>query len=258
MAAAARGRDLFEPKYSLEPLRRELARQVGGATVADATTEVLVTAFDMDAQRPVFFKRWDDAVKATPMVEAGLATAAAPTYFPAVGVLDGALIDGGVFAANPTVAAIVEALKRTDAPAPLGRDDLLVVSLGTGHHQRGFDLATVRRWGALDWILPKGRTPLAGEPPLIGALLEGQTDAADHWAHVLLNHQPGRTPTRASEMGAGPRYYRFELELGRPLPMDDASEANVRQLEECAEVLISRREDELEALAGALVASARP
>jgi uncharacterized protein len=247
--------DLFEPRYSLKPLREELGRQVGAATVADATTEILVTAFDMQAQQPVFFKRWDERVNSTSMVDAGLATAAAPTYFPAHGTLGGALVDGGVFVANPTVAAIVEALKRTVDPAPIQRDDLLVVSLGTGHYERGFDLASVERWGALDWILPKGRSPLAGEPPLIDAMLEGQSDAAHHWAHVLLNHSPGQALAPASERGAGPNYYRYELELRRPLPMDDAGAANIRHLEECADLLIARRDDELSALAKAL---ARP
>jgi uncharacterized protein len=247
--------DLFAPRYSLRPLREELERQVGEAAVADAVTEILVTAFDMRTQEPVFFKRWDDAVNATSMVDAGLATAAAPTYFASHGALGGALVDGGVFAANPTVAAIVEALKRTVEPAPIERDDLLVVSLGTGHYERGFDLATVERWGALGWILPKGRSPLAGEPPLIGAMLEGQSDAAHHWAHVLLNHSPGQALAPAAERGAGPNYYRYELELLRPLPMDDAGAANIRHLEECADLLIARREDELSALAKALARS---
>ena len=40
-----------------------------------------------------------------------------------------ALVDGGVFAANPTVAAIVEALKRTERPGPLRPHELLVVSV---------------------------------------------------------------------------------------------------------------------------------
>jgi len=244
--------DLLEPRYSLAPLRRELEREVGPARVADATTEILVTAFDMRAQTPIFFKRWDENVRDTPMVDAGLATAAAPTYFPAHGAAGGALVDGGVFAANPTVAAIVEALKRTAAPAPIEREDLLVVSLGTGHYQRGYDLERVARWGALDWILPQGRSPLSGEPPLIGAMLEGQTDAAHHWAHVLLNHRPGEPLARAAEMGTGPHYYRFELELRRPLPMDDAGEANVRRLHECADILIAQRGAELGALADTL------
>ena len=46
-------------------------------------------------------------------------------------------MDGGRLSPpNPTVAAIVEALKRTESPGRgLRRHDLLVVSLGTGHHE---------------------------------------------------------------------------------------------------------------------------
>ena len=70
-----------------------------------------------------------------------------------------------------------------------------------------------------------------------------------------MNHSPGEPLAPAPERGAGPNYYRYELELRRPLPMDDAGEANVGALEECADLLVTRREDELRALAKAL---ARP
>jgi predicted acylesterase/phospholipase RssA len=244
--------DLFLPKYSLGPLRKELEREVGTATMADARKDVLVSAYDMHASEPRFFKRWTAEAEQVSMIDAGLATAAAPTYFPSHRVAGGALVDGGVFAANPTVAAVVEALKRTVAPDRLTPDDLLVVSLGTGDYELGYEPEAVERWGALDWILPKGKDPLAGEPPLIGAMLDGQSDAAHHWAHVLLNHEPGEPVSGPPEMGAGPHYYRYEVGLREPLPLDDASEANIELLEQCADALIAAREDELAALAEAL------
>lgn len=244
--------DLFLPKYSLGPLRQELERQLGTATMADARSDILVTAYDMHGREPRFFKRWTAEATEVSMVDAGLATAAAPTYFPSHRVGRGALVDGGVFAANPTVAAVVEALKRTEPPKQLTSDDLLVVSLGTGHHEIGYEPEAVERWGALDWILPQGKQPLDGEPPLIATMLDGQSDAAHHWAHVLLNHDPGEAVSASAEMGAGPRYYRYEVGLREPLPLDDAGPANIDQLEECADALIAARGDELTALADAL------
>ena len=100
------------------------------------------------------------------------------------------LVDGGVYANAPTVAAIAEALKRQgDEPAALRPHELLVVSVGNGHHEVPYPNAV--RWGGLGWILPRG-----GESPLLSAFLDGESDAADHWAHMLVNHEPGAPAPR--------------------------------------------------------------
>ena len=239
--------DLLRPKYSLGPLRELLESRFGEATMGDALTEVLITSYDMRGRTPRFFKRWRSADARVPMVDAALATAAAPTFFPAHELAGDALVDGGIFAANPTIAAIAEALKRTTDPAATGPDDLLAVSLGTGRHETGFTATEVARWGAADWVLPK-----RGEPPLIAAMLDGQSDAADHWAHVILNHEPGRALVAAEGRGAGPRYYRYQIELPRPHPLDDTSPTNIGALLDHADALIEARSAELEALASAL------
>lgn len=243
--------DLALPKYSPRALRAVLDDQFDAATLADPVTQVLVTAYDLTGRRPIFFKRRRRTPAATGVVDVGLATSAAPTYFAPHEVAGAALVDGGVFAANPTVAAIVEALKRTDRPGALRPHDLLVVSLGTGHHETSYEPGAVRRWGAADWVLPRG----GADPPLIDAMLDGQSDAADHWAHVLLNHEPGRPPASPALIGAGPRYFRLQVDLPRALPLDDAGPASVELLGECADALIEARAAELDALADAL---ARP
>ena len=191
--------DLVKPKYSLDPLREVLTELVGTALLGDALTEVVVTAYDMHERGPRFFKRWREEDAAVPVVDAALATAAAPTFFPSHPLGSEVLVDGGVFASNPSIAAIVEALKRTEEPVGLAPGELLVVSLGTGSYETGFDQDDVEDWGALDWVLPRNH----GEPPLISAMLDGQSDAADDWAHVLLNHRQGAAMAPPAERGAG-------------------------------------------------------
>ena len=51
-------------------------------------------------------------------------------------------------------------------------------------------------WGKVGWIKPRG-----GELPLLGAMLDGQSDAADHWAHMILNHEPGDPYPKPDEVG---------------------------------------------------------
>jgi len=244
------------PKHSPGGLAQALRERFGEARLGEALRELIVTAYDMREPGPHFFKRWrarQEADRDADMVDVGLATSAAPTYFPSHPVGDRALVDGGVFAANPVVAAIAEALKRRgDAPADLGPQELLVVSLGTGQYEVGSEQKRVARWGRIGWIWPRH-----GEPPLISTFLDGQSDAAHHWADVLLNHEPGHAVIAPREMGRGPRYYRFQVPLPGARSLDDASKGSLAQLEEAARRLISEREVELGELARRLAAGPR-
>lgn len=241
------------PKHSPGGLDEALRDRFGKTRLKDALRELIVTAYDMHEPGPHFFKRWrarDDEHRDASMVDVGMATSAAPTYFPSHQVDQRVLVDGGVFAANPVVAAVTEALKRRDdAPSDLTPQQLLVVSLGTGQYEVGFEQRKVRRWGRIGWVWPR-----AGEPALISTFLDGQSDAAHHWADVLLNHRPGRAVVEPAEMGKGPHYFRFQTRLARGLSLDDASEGSLRELGEAADRLIAERVAELDELAGRLAA----
>jgi predicted acylesterase/phospholipase RssA len=235
------------PKHSPRRLEDALRRRFGKSRLRDALRELVVTSYDMHEPRPHIFKRWrarEAAGRDAPLVAVGLATSAAPTYFPSHGLDSRALIDGGVFASNPSVAGVVEALKRRgDEPRDLGANELLVVSLGTGHYEVGLDQSTVRRWGRLGWVWPRP------DPALVAAFLDGQSDAADHWAEVLLNHEPGRAVPEPGEQGKGPRYYRFQVNLQRGTSLDDASEGSLAELNAAADRLLARSDPELRELA---------
>lgn len=240
------------PKYDPRPLREAVERRLKGGRIAEATRELLVTSYDMTGREPFFFKRWKaqgDPALDFSVLDAALSTSAAPTYFPCheSEKLPGrALVDGGVFAANPAVAAIAEALGRTADPRPT-LDDMLLVSIGTGEFATGFPPSTVRRWGDLGWIAGGG-----DEPPILSAMLGGSADGTDYWAHMLLNHEPGKPQPRAEEIGRGDRYYRFQVELDGAIEMDDASEAALAKLARAAALLIEARRAEIEAIVARL------
>lgn len=248
------------PKHSADGLRRALEDELGGPSMSEALRDLVVTAYDMTYLEPYFFKRW--RARAQPerdhsMVDAGLATSSAPTYFPSHGLAGRALVDGGVFASNPTIAAVAEALKRrTDEPAGLVPHDLFVVSLGTGEvatpagRAPGFVQSEVAGWGRLGWVWPRG-----GGPPLVGALLDGPTDATDHWAHMLLNHSPAEGAPDPGGIGKGPRLFRLQPRLARSYALDDASEQSLRGLSEEGKRLIAACERELAEIVRRLVAA---
>jgi hypothetical protein len=242
------------PKYSPAPLRQAVERRLGNSRVSEATRDLLVTSYDMTASEPYFFKRWraleDPGARDFPIVDAALATAAAPTYFPSHGGIAGkALVDGGVFAANPVIAAIAEALgRKSDPPAKLTPHDLFVVSIGTGEFKSCFRQGEVSGWGKLGWIAGGG-----DDPPILDAMLGGSSDGADYWAHMLLNHSPGAGLPSEESVGGGPRYFRLQAKLEAPIAMDDASrETLTERLPAAAGKLIAEKDAELDAIVGHL------
>ncbi len=247
-------RSFFAPKWSSAGLAKAVTEEIGPAPMSRALRDLVITAYDMTNHEPWFFKRWtagkDGQHPDLPMATAAMATASAPTYLPPCKVGESALVDGGVFAANPTVAAIAEALKRTEDPADLKPRELFVVSLGTGFYMAGYSPRRVARWGSLSWIRPRG-----SEPALLRAMLDGQTASADHWTHMIVNHEPGDPLPKVESMGRGPRYFRIEAELRDDLEMDDARKETRDKLTARAEELIEERGDDLQAIAGKLAAA---
>ena len=152
--------------YRAKPLEAVLDGRIGTvAGTADALTNVVLPAYDLIGRRAVFMAGGPDyRTKAPrepsfPLHAAARATAAAPTYFPPAVVPDPAggndflLCDGGLFANDPTVAAIVEAQKLGWALA-----DLEILSIGTGQSATSFGNAG--HWSALGWINPFRRVPI--------------------------------------------------------------------------------------------------
>lgn len=246
------GLGTLAPKYSGEALDKAVRNRLKDWRLADATRDLVVTAYDMTNRKPFFFKRWkaqESEAENFPIATAALSTAAAPTYFPSQTVDGRALVDGGVFAANPTIAAIAEALGRErDPPAQPTLEEMLVVSIGTGEFSEGFPPGDVHDWGMLDWIRPRG----GNEPPILSAMLGGSSDGTDYWAHMLLNHAPGKGRPKADEIGRGKRYYRFQVRLASAIEMDDASPATLGKLQQLAEELIAERDGEIKEIVARL------
>jgi patatin-like phospholipase/acyl hydrolase len=124
--------------YDTKPLRREMKRLFGTATLGELSKRVLITAFDLDNEdpdpakhswKPKLFHNFQgaDDDRASRAVDVGLYTSAAPTYFPSV---DG-YIDGEVHASNPAMCALARTQDSRYSPTP-PLHDVLLISLGTG------------------------------------------------------------------------------------------------------------------------------
>ncbi|MEI5675745.1 MULTISPECIES: CBASS cGAMP-activated phospholipase [unclassified Nocardioides] len=144
---------LARPAYSGEVLRGTLANVLGDKILGQSVKRLLIPSWDVQAGEVHIFKT-PHSPRLTrdwrvPMVDVALATSAAPTYFPAAKVDGGRLVDGGVFANNPSVLAIAEARSMLGVPL----EAIRVLNVGTmtpfNDHSKRLDNAGLGRWATV-------------------------------------------------------------------------------------------------------------
>jgi predicted acylesterase/phospholipase RssA len=118
--------------YNRQRLEEELLRIFGDTTFGDAKVRLCIPAFEGRYGEPWLYKtpHHPDYKKDRfeRMVRVGLATAAAPTFFEALPNNGYMMVDGGIWANNPIMNAVVDALACFDLP----RRQLHLLSLGCG------------------------------------------------------------------------------------------------------------------------------
>jgi len=207
----------LDERYSDTGLVRALERYLGDTPMSAATVPLLLTSYDTEA-RAIHLLRSEGEHSGASMVEAAHATSAAPTYFEPVRLGDATLIDGGVFAINPSLCAYAE----------VGGTLELLLSLGTGEHTRRLPYDKVKDWGQLEWARP-----------LIDVVFDGGQDAVDFQLRGLLPDG----------------YVRLQTQLVRASDdLDDASSDNLARLREEAEALIEAQSQRIDDVCARLTA----
>jgi hypothetical protein len=122
----------FWRKYRADALKTGLRTTFGDRTFGESTRRLVVPSYNVGDDDVYIFRtahaerlRRDYRV---PAWKVALATSAAPTYFPACREVDGLrLIDGGVWANNPAMVGIIEAVGTLNVPL----DRIRLLSVGT-------------------------------------------------------------------------------------------------------------------------------
>jgi patatin-like phospholipase/acyl hydrolase len=209
---------LLDEKYDDAALDGALERFLGEKLLSESKPDLIVPSYDTNEPGPYFFKTTDAKTSAAddfPLSLVARATSAAPTYFEPVASGTKALVDGGVFAANPAMCALAEALN-TKSPK-----EIVLVSLGTGErtHQRDFD--EIKDWGLVAWARP-----------ILDVVFDGASDAVNYQVKRAL---------------PADRYWRFQVELTLASDhLDDATEGNLAKLRGHAEDLLQTHSDALD------------
>lgn len=136
--------NLFQPKYNTESLLEALLEVFGHRTLEQMRHRLVLPSVNLTKGQTVVFKTphfpglFRDRDVRT--VDAVLATTAAPTYFPCIQIAPGtAYVDGGLWANNPAMVAIAEAMKIQQECGTLngegwgGLSNIHMLSVGTGH-----------------------------------------------------------------------------------------------------------------------------
>lgn len=172
-------RGFSRSQYSKTHLRTLLEGIFGQRTLSDAKTRLTIPATDLSNGRVHVFKSpyLDEFVrdKNVSIVEAVLASCSAPLYFDPQIVGPYLLADGGLWANNPSLVALTEAIGKLRG----NLSEVRLFSLGTGLGQKYYDPHQVER---RKWGLVRGW----GGKKLIDTLLNLQSISAQNMAGLML------------------------------------------------------------------------
>jgi patatin-like phospholipase/acyl hydrolase len=144
-------RQLFQYRYDREALMAMLAGILGEGKFGEARNRLCIPSFDGRYGEVYIFKtphhpdfRKDGREL---MTKVAAATAAAPTFFKPLQDGGYTFVDGGVWANNPVMIALVDALSCFDVP----RENVRILSVGCGDDPYIVDDPKITKGGALAW-----------------------------------------------------------------------------------------------------------
>lgn len=151
---------IWRPKHDPSVLKTELLKVFGDKLIDDAGTRLVVPSFEGRHGEPFLYKtpHHPDYQKDRhrKFAHVALHTTAAPSYYPGVEDDGYVMIDGGVWANNPVMNAVIDVLACYDVP----RENIRVLSIGTGDGT--FTVSdSVRNGGARHWAVLRAFTAAA-------------------------------------------------------------------------------------------------
>lgn len=199
------GRWINRPKHDQAVLKDQLLEVFGGTLLDEAKVRLTIPSFEGRHGEPYIYKtphhpdyKRDRHEK---MAHVALHTAAAPSFYASVENDGYVMVDGGLWANNPVMIAVVDALCCFDVPA----ENIRILSIGTGDTL--FSTASRSNAGWFGWIMPAGAAP----PMVFQAAVKAQSHNANGQAGLLV--------------GRG-NFVRIDPSEGKyPIEMDDVQRA---------------------------------
>ena len=144
------------PSYSEQPLREALLDSIGEITFGECPRALLIPCLDVVTGATRVFRSHHHpdgkADRGIRIVDAVIASAAAPTFFPSAQVAGSTYIDGSLWANNPSLLALLDA--RELAARDGGDSDVKLLALGCGRPIWGKPIGFGTNRGFLGWGAP--------------------------------------------------------------------------------------------------------
>lgn len=214
---------LINEKYSSRNLEKFLERYFENLKLSDLLKPCLIPSYEIEKRKAHFFTQHDaksDRKQDYWVRDVARATSAAPTFFSAARIASlaqekFALVDGGVFANNPTLCAYAEVRHKFKIPevrtdsGPTAKE-MVILSLGTGDVKREYPYELAKDWGKIQWVVP-----------LLNIIMTGVAETVDYQVSQIFD-----------AIDRPKQYLRINrvLDKDQPLPIDDASEENLAAL----------------------------
>lgn len=231
-----------QEKYPVAAIEALLKRYFKNARLSDLLKPCLITSYNIYSRSTHFFTQHDAKENKEYdfyLHDVARGTSAAPTYFEPASVTSLAgvpypLVDGGVFASNPSLCAYAEVREKFKPSTGKEKMNMFMVSIGTGSKKESYEYDKAKGWGKLGWV-----------KPVLDIMLTGASETVDFQLKHIFD-----------AIGCADTYFRISPDIGKAtIEMDDASPENLKALREAGMAAAYLYDSQLEKIASFLVES---
>ncbi len=224
-------------KYPNDGLLEVLDDRLGKIMLSELLKPTLITAYDIKRRKAHFFCQHEasNPDRDFRVRDVARATSSAPTYFEVARVKSQSgvaypLIDGGVYANNPTLCAYAEA--RVSLCGNPTAKDMVILSLGTGIVKESYSYKKAKDWGLLGWARPT-----------LGIMMSGIAETVSFQLKQIFR-----------AVGTPNQFLRIEPDLAcASADIDDASYRNLIELQKVGKATADCHAEELNDFADLLL-----
>jgi uncharacterized protein len=193
---------LFKSWYDNERLKKYLQMYLGHVSLSEVDIPLVIPSVDMGECDIRLFRSYERADEDIRLWDAVLSSCSAPLYFQPNNVNNDYLAaDGGLYANNPSLVCLTEAMQTFGCTI----ESVRILSVGTGKSKMSFSVNRHQdAWGLWQWLRFK-RSPFLISPKVMDLALILTSESISQQCRVL----------------CGERYLRINRKLPYDTPIDD-------------------------------------
>ncbi|MGE8430916.1 MAG: patatin-like phospholipase family protein [Sphingobacterium sp.] len=233
------GFGLVSELYSSNPLSNVLDEYFQNARLSHLIKPCIITAYNIELRKNHFFRQQKAITHGEArdfyLKDVCRATSAAPTFFPVAEIYSLSktrypLIDGGVFAQNPSICGLLEVLKAFNSTQI---NDMFMVSLGTGMSKTAYNYEHFKK-----------KLAIQIGPALVDIMTSASSESTEFFIRQLFQSN-----------GKQQNYLRIEPANLSSInaSLDAASPNNIQKLISLSDKMISEHEDTLDYIVAHLI-----